>query len=210
MIETPQIMPNGATVVFCEFTSDETYAMAKFVMDCLCLPWIDNYTEFYGTLLEIFKRCSVGSDMTREQALRLADKYERYFKFGLPKFPKIKDGGRIMAPKEKHGDDAVAWLKGEKARIWHEQWENHEIDGEGDTKIKGAIRKIGGLWVFPGVAPDETYLAQQAAREERFWNEVSVRHLEYGCSRRDAIISVSDYMPRAESELQLRDPTLED
>ena len=200
MIETPRLMPEGNIVVFCEFTSDETYAMAKFVMDCMCLPWIDNYREFHITLHEIFTRCARGKDITREQALRLAAKYERYFKFGLPRFPKIKDGGRIMAPKEQHGKDAVAWLEGEKRRIWHEVWENHE---------DGAIRRVGGQWVFPGANPDETYLEQQAAREERFWNEVSVRHMEYDCSRREAIISVSDYMPRAESELQLPDPTLD-
>lgn len=201
MIETPRIMKNGATVIFCEFTSDETYAMAKFVMDCLCLPWIDNYNEFHVTLYEIFHRCSGGKDITSEQALRLADKYERYFKFGLPKFPKIKDGGRIMAPKEKHGKDAVEWLESEKTRIWHEVWENHK---------DGAIRRVGGQWVFPGAEPDETYLKQQASREERFWNEVNSRQSEYGCSRQEAIVSVSDYMPRAESELQLPDPSLYD
>ena len=200
MIETPRLMSNGVTVVFCEFTSDETYAMAKFVMDCMCLPWIDNYNEFDRTLHEIFHRCSKGKDITQDQALRLADKYERYFKFGLPRFPKIKDGGRIMAPKEKHGKDAIDALEGEKARIWHEVWELHKDD---------AIRKIGGQWVFPGAPPDETYIEQQDTRESRFWDEVNVRHTEYGCTRREAIISVSDYMPRAESEYQLPDPTLD-
>ena len=201
MIESPRTMPEGNIVVFCEFTNDETYAMAKFVMDCMCLPWIDNYNEFHKTLHEIFHRCSAGKDITREQALRLANKYERYFKFGLPRFPKIKDGGRIMAPKEIHGKAAIDWLKSEKARIWHEVWENHE---------DGAIRRVGGQWVFPGAAPDETYLDQQTAREERFWSEVGVRHMEYGCTRREAIVAVSDYMPRAESEFQLHDPTLDD
>ena len=210
MIETPRLMSNGVTVVFCEFTSDETYSMAKFVMDCLCLPWIDNYTEFHITLYDIFKRCSEGKDMTREHALRLADKYERFFKFGLPLFPKIRDGGRIMAPKEKHRQDAIDWLVGEKARIWHEVWELHTIKDKNGDEIEGAIRKIGGQWVFPGAAPDETYLTQQTTREERFWTEVGVRHLEYECTRREAIIAVSDYMPRAESEFQLPDPTLDD
>jgi len=199
MHETTLTMGNGVQVAFCEFTVDETYAMAKFVMDCLCVPWMDNYPEFDGTLREILYRCARGKDMTREQALRLTDKYERYFEYGLPLFPKIKDGGRIMAPKELHGTDAIDWLIQEKARIWHEVWDNHED-----------VRRKGGLWVFPGAEPDETYLRMQAEREERFWAEVDRRQSEYECSRRQAIISVSDHMPRAESELQLSDPTLDE
>lgn len=195
MKETTIRMTNGVDVAFCEFTVDETYSMAKFVMDCLCLPWIDNYREFDGTLREILYRCARGKDMTREQALRLADKYERYVDYGLPRFPKIKDGGRITAPKSVQGRDAIEWLTREKARIWHEVWEDHED-----------IRKKGGLWVFPGEKPDETFLVMQAEREERFWAEVDVKQGEYGCTRQEAIVAVSDYMPRAESELQMPDP----
>lgn len=199
MYELTVKMPNGANITFCQFSVDETYSMAKFVMDCLCLPWIDNYREFDGTLREILYRCARGKDMTQEQAVRIADKYERYFKYGLPIFPKVKDGGRIMAPKELHGTDAVEWLIKEKARIWHEVWENHED-----------IRSKGGLWVFPGAEPDESYLMMQAEREERFWSEVDRRQGEYECTRAQAIIAVSDHMPRAESELQLPDPSIDD
>lgn len=153
--------------------------------------------------------------MTREHALRLADKYERFFKFGLPLFPKVRDGGRIMAPmeireEEVHGQDAIDWLIAEKSRIWHEVWELHSIEDREGNRIEGAIRRIAGKWVFPGAAPDETYIEQQTLRESRFWSEVDVRHTEYGCTRREAIISVSDYMPRAESEFQLLDPSLVD
>ena len=195
MKETTTRMANGVEVAFCEFTVDETYAMARYVMDCLCLPWMDNYPEFDGTLREILYRCARGKDMTREQALRLADKHERYVDYGLPIFPRIKDGGRITAPRDKKGIDAIDWLTAEKARIWHEVWDCHED-----------IRKKGGLWIFPGADPDERYLRMQAEREERFWAEVDRRQDEYGCSRQDAILAVSDHMPRAESELQLPDP----
>jgi hypothetical protein len=53
MKESTYEMPNGAQVTFCELTVDETYAMAKFVMDCICIPWVDTYTEFDGVLREI-------------------------------------------------------------------------------------------------------------------------------------------------------------
>jgi len=208
MIESEREMQNGALVTFCEFTTDETYAMAKFVMDCLCLPWIDSYPEFYRTLEEIFYRCSKGRDMTSEQALRLAEKYHR-FQDGLPTFPKIKGGSRLMAPPEKHGKDAVNWLIEEKARIWHESWEEHYIKNPEDDDDKSRnIRTVGGFWEFPGKGPDQVFIDYQHSREAKFWDEVDARQEEYDCSRGEAILAVSDYMPRAESEFQLPDPRL--
>jgi hypothetical protein len=198
MKESTYEMPNGAQVTFCELTVDETYAMAKFVMDCICIPWVDTYTEFDGVLREILYRCAKGRDMTAEQAIRLADKYERYFHYGLPKFPKIKDGGRLHAPKELHGTEATLWLQTEIARIWHEVWQEHT-----------EIRRKGGLWVLPGSKPDEVYLQMQSKREDAFWVEVDQKQAEYQISRQEAIILVSDYMPRAESEQQLPDPTID-
>ena len=201
MIETQREMSNGVHVTFCEFTVDETYSMARFVMDCLCLPWIDNYPEFHKALRDVFFRCSRGKDITSEMIMRLLDKFERFNDkgFDLPNFPKIKDGGRIMAPKDKHGKDAVDWLEKEKSRIWHESWENHTN-----------IRKTGGFWVFPGAEPDEMYLRHQRSREERFWAEVDAKQAEWDCGRQEAIRAVSDHMPRAESEFQLADPRLDE
>jgi hypothetical protein len=195
MKETTHTMGNGVDVTFIEFSVDETYSMAKFVMDCLCVPWIDNYIEFHGILREILYRCARGKDVTSKQLDLLLDKYERYVHYGLPQIPKMKNGGRIVAPKELRGTDAISWLEKEKARIWHERWEEHED-----------IRRKGGLWVFPGAEPDETYLRMQAEREERFWAEVDGKQTEFECTRKEAIILVSDYMSRAESEYQLPDP----
>lgn len=196
MIETEKTFDNGATVVFCEFSHTEAGAMAKFVMDCLCLPWIDTYPAFEDLLREIFNRCAAGKDITGVHALKLADKYERYFKYGLPTFPKIRDGGRVVCPKDLHGKDATEWLIKEKASIWRDIWENHDD-----------IRRVGGFWKFPGDDADEVFLRKQYERELLFWEEVDVRHAEYGCSRRDAVVAVSDYMQRAESENQLPDPS---
>jgi hypothetical protein len=196
MIETTKPRgDDGVLVTFCEFTPSETGAMAKFVMDCLCLPWIDTFPQFQDLLYELFHRCAGGKDMTRTHALKLADKYERYFKYGLPTFPKIRDGGRLMCPKDIHGKAATAWLEKEKAELWRDQWENHE-----------EIRTKAGFWKFPGDEADEVFLKKQHERELLFWDEVDVRQEEYDCSRREAIVSVSDYMQRAESENQLPDP----
>jgi len=133
--------------------------------------------------------------MTRTHAFKLAEKYERYFKYGLPTFPKIHDGGRLVCPKDIHGKAATAWLEKEKAGLWRDQWENHK-----------EIRTKAGFWKFPGDEADEVFLKKQHERELIFWDEVDTRQAEYDCSRRDAIIAVSDYMQRAESENQLPDP----
>jgi hypothetical protein len=197
MIETEKIKGDtGVTIVFCEFTNSEAGSIAKFVMDCLCLPWIDNYDEFHDLLREIFIRCARGKDITRTHAFKLADKYERYFKYGLPQFPKIRDGGRIVCPNHIHGKAATEWLEKEKAGIWRDQWENHKL-----------IRNKGGFWKFPGDEADDIFLKKQHERELKFWDEVNTRQEEYECSRRDAVVAVSDYMQRAESENQLSDPT---
>ena len=200
MLEVERI--NGETgeiVIFCEFTHDETYAMAKFVMDCLCVPWIDTYQEFDDLLRNIFRRSAQGKLITRMEACILADKYERYYKYGLPLFPKMRDGGRIVCPPHIHGDEATEWLIKTRTEIWHEVWELHK-------KIRGT----GGYWKFPGAEADAVFLAKQHERENKFWNEVDVRQAEYGCARRAAIIAVSDYIQRAEFENQLPDPTLVD
>ena len=127
MLEVERI--NGETgeiVIFCDFTHDETYAMAKFVMDCLCLPWIDTYQEFDDLLRNIFRRSAQGKLITRTEACILADKYERYYKYGLPLFPKMRDGGRIVCPPHIHGDEATEWLIKTRTEIWHEVWELHK------------------------------------------------------------------------------------
>ncbi len=215
MIETTQTRgEDGVLITFCEFTEGEAGAMAKFIMDCLCLPWIDTYPEFNDLLHEIFQRCSKGSDMTHTHACRLADKYERYFKYGLPRFPKITEGSRIVCPNDIHGPiDTSAWLVNKKSEVWRDQWENHVlvikgVNGKKDKKIENAIRRIGGYWKFPGDGADAIFLEKQNDRELLFWAEVDSRHEEYGCSRSAAIRAVADYMQRAESENQLSDPSI--
>jgi hypothetical protein len=139
----------------------------------------------------------------------LADKYERYFKYGLPQFPKIRDGGRIVCPNDIHGKAATEWLEKEKAGIWRDQWENHYIKNKDDPDDRSKnIRTVGGFWKFPGDEADDVFLKKQHERELKFWAEVEVRHTEYGCARNAAIRAVSDYMQRAESENQLPDPTI--
>ena len=186
MIETTKPRgEDGVLVTFCEFTPSETGAMAKFVMDCLCLPWIDTFPQFQDLLYELFHRCAGGKDMTSTHALKLADKYERYFKYGLPTFPKIRDGGRLMCPKDIHGKAATAWLEKEKAGLWRDQWENHYIKNKDDPDDRSKnIRTVGRFWKFPGDEADEVFLKKQHERELIFWDEVDSRQAEYVCSRR--------------------------
>jgi hypothetical protein len=199
MIQTEKTNEDGELVIFIEFTMDEEYAVARWVMDTLSLLWIETYPEFEKLLRDIIYRKSRGKDITTRHIFDLANKVERcQGNKGLTQFPKIRNGGRIMAPKEIHGSDATAWLEKTKSNIWHEIWSQH-------PHMRGRV----GMNVFPGREPDAKYIELQYKREENFWLEVDQRQAEYNCSRRDAIIAVSDHMQRADISYQLPDPSID-
>ena len=103
-----------------------------------------------------------------------------------------------MAPKDIHGADATAWLEKTKSAIWHEVWSVH-------PDMRGSV----GMQVFPGREPDAEFIELQYQREEKFWIEVDRRQTEYECSRREAIVAVSDHMQRADTDYQLPDPSID-
>ena len=199
MIETEKFNEDGDLVTFIEFTVDEEYAVARWVMDTLSLLWIETYPDFEKLLRDIIHRKSRGKDITSEHVRELENKLERCRgNKGLNSFPKIRDGGRIMAPIDIHGADATTWLEKTKSDIWHEVWSDH-------PHMRGGV----GMQIFPGREPDAEFIELQYQREEKFWIEVDRRQNEYDCSRRDAITAVSDHMQRADSQYQLADPSID-
>jgi hypothetical protein len=200
MIETERFNEEGELVKFVEFTVDEEYAVARWVMDTLSLIWIETYPNFETLLRDIIHRKSRGKDITIEHVYDLQNKLERcQGNKGLSQFPKIRNGGRITAPIDIHGADAVAWINKTISDIWYEVWSEHKH-----------MRRGVGMQVFPGREPDAEFIELQYKREEKFWLEVDRRQAEYGCSRRESIVAVSDHMQRADTDYQLPDPILDD
>ncbi len=192
---------DGELHTFLEFSYDEEHAMARWVMAMLAMPWMDTYPLLQQLLNTIIHRKSRGKDITAEQFIELGDRCERCAEHGaaLPSFPKIKEGGsRIVAPADIHGVNAIVWLEKTKSGIWYEEWKHND---EIKTKV--------GMWVFPGREPGDEYREHQYQLEERFWLEVDRRQAEYECSRRDAIVAVSDHMQRADDEYRLLDPSID-
>lgn len=178
--ETPEIE-------FWLLSLDEEYAIAKWVMDVLCLHWIDTRKEFQRFLTGLIYRKSMGKDFTNEHFEKLADYIDRYGE-NLPPFPVPKDNGKyIVYPLKFKGDNAagLVWYQDTISRAWYESWDANPL-----------MRKRAGMEVFPGWEPDEQYRETQKELERKFWEEVDVKQQEYGCSRKDAITAVSDYMPR--------------
>lgn len=199
---------DGEPIEFVEFTADELSAIAKWVMDCLCLPWMDTRPEFRDMLMLAIHRGSAGKDMTADLFEGILDKYERYVdkpEYKIPRLPRLKtNGSRLTAPKEIHGKEikgaaVIEWLRKRKALMWYDQWDNHPH-----------MRRRVGMWVFPNHEPDGQYEEHQYQLEERFWLEVDRRQAEYECSRSEAIRAVSDTHRRAVPEHQLPDPALDD
>ena len=198
---------DGGDVCFVELTAEEQSSMARWVMDCLCLPWVDTYPEFQQILMVILHRGSKGKDISLDQFEELLAKYERFVskEYKIPRLPRFKtNDSRLMAPRKIRGEDlkgqdAIEWLQKHKALLWYDQWDNHPD-----------MRRKLGMWVFPNHEPDDQYREHQYQLEERFWLEVDRRQAEYECSRRAAIVSVNDTHPRADPDYRLPDPAMDD
>jgi len=199
LVETK--LSNGSTLSFVCFTADEEYAMAKWYMDVLCLPWLDTREEFQKFIEQTFWRKCRGKDFTLEQAAKLCDYNERYTDI-LPSFPKLKNNGKHITAPNIHNDgieysvaEKVEYIEWIIKNAWKETWDNHP-----DIKAKTRFK------VFPGEQPTDEFVGKQKQLEDEFWDEVDSKQTEYGCDREQAIIAVSDYKPRPESQYRIPDP----
>ena len=182
---------------------DEEYAMARWVMDVLCLQWIDTKPAFQRFMFGLFIRKAEGKDFATNHFSKLADYMDR--KIGpntdetyrdlLPPLPDLKENGKSIVVPDDRRNDYQNWYRNTIRRAWHETWDIHPH-----------MRSRAGVLVFPGEAPDESFQKLQRGREAAFWAEVDAKQREYDCSRSEAIKAVSDYMPRAIDTHRFHDP----
>lgn len=205
MKKTNHLLRGDTVVSYVCFSVEEEYAMAKWYMDVLCLPWIDTKPEFQKFIEQTFWRKCQGKDFTVEQAERLCDYNERYADL-LPVFPRLRNNDKHIVPPKTHASGAELSKTERKDHIvwviknaWKEVWDNHH-----HIKTKTKFN------VFPGEEPNDEFIAKQKKLEEDFWQEVSVKQAEYACERSEAIVAVADYMARAEPEYRLTDPLISD
>ena len=177
------------TTEFLKFTVDEECAVALWVMDSLCTPWIDTKPDFQKFLHVLIWRKSLGKDLSATHFIKLVDYYQRYEDLLSP-FPVLKNNNsRITIPKSYKGKKRIEWLQKKIARAWYEIWDQHPF-----------MRKRVGMHLFPNFPVDDQYLARQKTLEEKFWSEVDKKQQQFDCERIEAISIVSDYLPRAEKQ----------
>jgi len=185
---------------YVKFTYDEELLLATWVMDTLCLRWIQTQPEFSKLISKIYRRKCEGKDLATDMFAELL-KHEKRYAERLPEFPLFDpNSGSIEVilppgknPTKKYRAD---YLIREKIRAWREAWEMH-------PNIK---KRVEGCEIFAGdeiLDPERAQIAYQEAQsalERAFWEEVRRRQVQYGITRQEAIQAVTDTHPRSEIE----------
>jgi len=168
-------------VEYIKLTYDEELSMAQWVIGTLCLPWIETREDFYSLLRRMyFRKCS-GRDFEAWHLVDLYQKYQHYYQYEddleLSPIPVFKEDGLCIV-----GNVA----KKDVTRAWREVWDTHP-----DFK-----KKISFAEVFPDGTTSQDYADNQDRIEREFWGRVGVIQEKYNCTQNQAVIEVSDYMPR--------------
>ena len=186
---------------YIKFTYEEEMEFAKWVMDVLCLRWIQTQPEFSKLLSKIYLRKCKGKDLSSEDFAELL-KFEARYNDDLPDIPLFdENSGSINPPyKNRHGKltkkDRENYMIHEKVRAWREAWQAHD-------KIKKGVE---GCEVFAGdviLNPEQAQIAYQEAQEAReraFYDEVVRRQAKWRITRQEAIQAVTDTHPRSEDK----------
>ena len=186
---------------YVKFTYDEELELAKWIMDVLCLPWIETRPGFCKFITRIYWRKCNGRDISGDDFIELLD-FEGRYTDELPDLPMFDEGaGAIESPAEnRHGKltkkARTEYVIREKIRAWREVWQDHD-------KIKKSCE---GYELFLGdkvLDPEGAKIAYQEAQEAReraFYAEVIRRQAEWDITRQEAIQAVTDTHPRSEIE----------
>lgn len=203
-----------------KLTYDEELECARKFCAMLDLLWIENHSTLFKPLCDLFWKKSMGHDFTMDEFANLAEKALEYntrldpdyaAKHGLPSlYEDMEDNdehiefGNVPAHTKgrKTKKDLKLQYRKEIARAWKEAWQEHP-----------------GGWcqerypAFPGdeilnpAATANDMWEKDVKLEREFWEMVDRRQVTFGCSRREAIREVSDYIPRARfEENRLADP----
>ena len=187
---------------YVKFTYDEELQLAEWVMDVLCLSWIETSPEFSKLASKIYYRKCRGEDISGDDFADLL-KFEARYNERLPAFPIFDPNAgsiEIVIPpgKKLTKKDRKDYMIREKIRAWREAWKTHDV-------IK---KRVEGCEIFTGdeiLDPEQAQIAYQEAqrdRERAFYDEVIRRQAKYEISRQEAIQAVSDTHPRADDDLQ--------
>lgn len=174
-------------------TYEEELSLAQTVMDCIALRWVTG--EFQELLDRIYYlKCTRGYWPRADDIVRLLEFIEHY----NLKPPMMMDDGTNLK-KDFYKDISPDEVEMESRRMiimaWREVWNSHT-----DIKAIADFYKT-----FPGDnsrfdtdKTDPKWIVEQDIIEGEFWYEVDNVVLEWECNRQDAIIMVSDYMPRGD------------
>lgn len=186
---------NGQDYV--SLTYEEEQNFARFVMDLMSERWV---TGRFQSLLDYiyFVKCTKGSWSHLEDIHKLITFVEYYNQYdGIDLiFPEWKDNGKSIKETEldtKHFPIGSLQREEEARKMvimaWKEVWETH-------TRLKSVAD---GYKIFPGSDKSKTEDLENFQKiEHDFWEEVDkvMKEFDYKCSRHEAYIMVSDYMPR--------------
>lgn len=190
-------------VDYVKFTHAEEMTFAKLVTSALADPKVDG--DRYGFLRRnIYKRKSEGIDITTEDMVLTIDILEHYgYEINSDMF--VLDGKRhIGTRKSKDGtmytmEQYITGVRIELILIWKDIWKSMRGDL---IKVADEFQRFPGERVLENLRlehfpPDEEKMILQAeATELAFMERVKRVMREQNVSEEEAIIEVSDYMPR--------------
>lgn len=199
-------------------TYDEEHELAKRFFDIMSKHWLERYSEFQELAKSLFFKKSYGRDFVEQDILDFAEWIDKINNNLIDRYDNadiwlIEDPFYFLKMDDKHIEipmpqytsrrtlqDNIKRYEREVSRAWKEAW---EINGKnvypnfpGDDILK-----------TPASHDDPKEVARDKRREEAFWKRVDQIQTECSCSRNQAVLEVSDYMPRAEHpENRVDDP----
>jgi len=189
---------DGVTLIYWDI--DEEQAIAQLTIDLLLLICLD--TDHYIWLRDFFIKKSQGYLMELTEFVELTNIVQYYQDLEVSvNMPDLPFRTTFLPKRKKTSSDPVL-TKDEAnlqerafyARLWKEVWERNP-----------KLHQWGVFNPFPGdhmfrlaeKARDQNWDSEeQLQNEEAFWKEVTKIEREYEISREQAVILVSDYIPR--------------
>lgn len=205
-------------------TYDEELECARKFCTMLDMLWLEDSPKIYNQVSKLFFKKSKGWDFLLEEFVELDDAIQHHNSTVDPKYAEYhmlpdlcdglhEDGDCIsmsfgVSPANVKAVDTTNTHKlryhMEIARAWEEAWLESP---------KGYLRERfsifpGEMLLHPGPTPNEKS-EDDLRREREFWDMVDEKQEYFGCSRQQAIIEVTDYMPRAIfDENRMSDPNV--
>ena len=209
---------DGKELEYLRLDYDEELGVARVFCKILDRIGIEDYPSVYDKLVELFIKKSFGHDFLLEEFQSLVEAIDVYnqrwdpewaAEHGLPdpidalneKGEKIEFGFTPTHAAEM--EDYKTMYRREIARAWKEAWDEHP---RGYLRERFEERFPGDDFLNPPPTAEDRWEKDQQLESE-FWDMVDEKQEYFECSRHQAILEVSDYMPRAQfDENRMADP----